>query len=149
MRDVPNKMQKEMNRIRARFHSNCAICSPSNDRNLGLEFSLSEDGDVLAIFNCDQVFQGYTGCLHGGVISSLLDAAMTNCLFAHGVAAKTARLDIRFRHTVKTRETATIRAWLERSLRPLHVMKAELVQNKQIKATAMGKFIEQPDFADG
>jgi acyl-coenzyme A thioesterase PaaI-like protein len=35
--------------------------------------------------------------LHGGVISSILDGTMTNCLFAHGTVAVTAELRVRFR----------------------------------------------------
>lgn len=129
--------------LRAQAHSNCVVCSPSNDRGLRLQFSASEDGSVQARFDCDQAFEGYTDVLHGGTISSLLDGAMTSCLFAHGHPGVTAELTIRFRHPVRTGKPATVRAWIERCSPPLYVLKAEVVQNGQTKATASGKFMEQ------
>jgi len=65
-------------------HPNCIVCSPRHRCGFRLEFVLSEDGSVHAKFDCSKVFEGYPGLVHGGVISSLLDGAMTNCLFAHG-----------------------------------------------------------------
>ena len=126
------------------MHTNCVVCGPANKRGLGLEFSLSQDGAVEAVFDCDEVFQGYEHVLHGGVVSSLLDGAMTNCLFAQGCCAVTAELNVRFRHPVVTGRDATVRAWVERSTAPLHILKAEVVQEGQVKATASGKFMDQP-----
>jgi len=126
-------------------HINCIVCGPANKRGLGLEFSLSQDGAVEAVFDCDEVFQGYEHVLHGGVVSSLLDGAMTNCLFAKGCCAVTAELNVRFRHPVVTGRDARVRAWVERSTRPLHILKAEVVQDGQVKATASGKFMDLPD----
>ncbi len=102
-----------------------------------------EDGSVQARFNCDKVFEGYANVLHGGVVSSLLDGAMTNCLFAHGHPGVTAELTVRFRHPVRTGEAVTVRAWIERCFPHLHVLRAELVQNGQLVATARGKFMDR------
>ncbi|MFC1588366.1 PaaI family thioesterase [Planctomycetota bacterium] len=134
-----------MSDIQKQAHPNCVMCSSSNDRGLGLKFILTENGRVQASFDCDKVFEGYNDCLHGGITSSLLDSAMTNCLFAHGHQAMTAKLEIRFRHQVNTGQIAIVRAWIERSLRPMYILKAELVQDKQVKVTATGKFMEQSD----
>ena len=90
--------QTELRETRAQAHSNCAVCSPTNSRSLCLKFAASDDGGVQARFNCDKAFEGYTGMLHGGVIASLLDGAMTNCMFAHCTPATTAELNVRFRH---------------------------------------------------
>lgn len=136
-------VQTELTRIRAQMHDNCVVCSHSNERGLGLEFALSEDGSVQAAFNCDKSFEGYADMLHGGVISSLLDGAMTSCMFAHGCATVTVQLNIRFRHPVVTNKLATVRAWIDRSSPPLYMLKAEILQDQQVKATAAGKFMEQ------
>ena len=85
--------------------------------------------------------------LHGGVVASVLDGAMTSCLFAHGHPGATAELTVRFRHPVRTGGVATVRAWIERCAPPLHMLRAELVQNGQIKATAWGKFIDRARIA--
>lgn len=69
----------------------------AREMNVPFLFYLAPDGAVEASFACNKVFQGYPATLHGGIISGLLDGAMTNCLFAHGHASMTAEINIRFR----------------------------------------------------
>ncbi len=69
--------QVDPRETRAQAHANCVVCSPANSRSLCLEFTASDDGGVQARFDCDQTFEGYTGMLHGGVIASLLDIALS------------------------------------------------------------------------
>ncbi len=111
-------------------HPGCFVCASANGNGLGLQFELTPCGVVEASFACQAVFEGYPDMLHGGIICTLLDGAMTNCLFAHGDAAVTAELKVRFRHPVN-------------SLRPLHELAAELVQEQQVMATANAKFLER------
>jgi len=132
----------DLTRIRAQEHANCMVCSPSSKSGLGLQFAVSEDGSVEATFGCDKAFQGYADVLHGGLISCLLDGAMTNCMFAHGLAPVTAELNVRFRHPVVIGQQATVRARIQRSSSRLHLVEAEIVQNRQVKATATGKFVK-------
>lgn len=136
--------ESELAKVRAQAHSNCIVCSPFNKRGLGLQFTVSEDGSVEATFSCDKPFEGYSNLLHGGVISCLLDGAMTNYMFAHGYLAVTAELNVRFQHPVFTGEPATVRAWIDRSSSRLYVLKAQVVQNQRVKATAVGKFVKYP-----
>jgi len=106
-----------------------------------------KDGGVQAHFDCDSAYEGFPGMLHGGVISCLLDGAMTNCLFAHGRRGITGELKVRFRHPVVTGQSTLVRAWIESSSPPFHVLKAELIQDQQVKARATGKFLEQAALA--
>jgi acyl-coenzyme A thioesterase PaaI-like protein len=129
--------------LRRHSHPGCFVCGPANGHGLGLEFRLGENGVVEAAFACQKVFEGYPATLHGGIICTLLDGAMTNCLFAHGHAGLTAELKVRFRHPVMTERPARVRAWIASSLRPLHELAAELVQGDQVMATARGKFLEK------
>jgi len=128
-------------------HPNCIVCSPHSQCGFRLEFVLSDDGSVQAKFDCSRAFEGYPGLLHGGVIASLLDGAMTNCLFAHGQQGITGELKVRFRHPVVTDRPAIVRAWIDRSIPPFHVLHAELMQDEWVKAKATGKFVERPHFA--
>jgi uncharacterized protein (TIGR00369 family) len=130
-------------------HSTCVVCGAANGYGLHLDFKSVVDGSVQASFACDEIFQGYSGVLHGGVVTSLLDGAMTNCLFAHGIPAMTAELTVRFRHPVVTGSRATAHAWIDRSCRVLHLLSAEIIQDGVVKATATGKFIECSDVATG
>jgi uncharacterized protein (TIGR00369 family) len=129
--------------MRDSMHPNCVLCGLANGRSLRLHFTVCDDGSVSALFGCHDVFEGYAGQLHGGVITSLLDGAMTNCLFARGISAVTAELNVRFRHPVVSGESATVRAWVERSSSPLHVLRAEIVQADKVRAAALGKFMER------
>jgi uncharacterized protein (TIGR00369 family) len=135
--------QAELTRVRGQAHANCVVCGPSSQRGFGLEFVVSDQGSVHAIFDCDKCFEGYAGVLHGGVVSCLLDGAMTNCMFAHGHEKVTAELTVRFLHPVATGEPATLRAWIACSRPRLHVVNAEIVQTGQVKATAVGKFMKK------
>jgi len=135
--------------IRSQAHSNCVICSPLNSRGLSLKFATSEDGSVEACFDCNAGFEGYAGWVHGGIIASLMDGAMTNCMFAQGVPVVTAELNVRFRHPVAIDKVATVRAWVDQSSPPLYLLKAEVAQAEQIKATACGKFIEHRHMGTG
>ena len=127
--------------LRARQHPSCVVCSPTHPFGLRLSFTLDADGIVAAQFECDPAFAGYRGLLHGGVISSLLDGAMTNCLFLHGQLALTARLNLRFRHPVQTGMPAVVRAWISDTSRGFFQMKAELLQAGIRKASADGVFM--------
>lgn len=126
--------------IRLTAHPNCVVCSPGNAFGLHLAFTLSEGGGVQADFNCAAIYEGFPGMLHGGVITSLLDGAMTNCLFSQGQVGVTGELKVRFRYPVATGRPATVRAWSEEASPPFHVLKAELIQDQQVKARATGKF---------
>ncbi len=76
--------------------------------------------------------------------ATLLDAAMTNCLFAQGCCAVTADLHIRYRLPVTSTSTCVVRAWVEHSTPPLFVLRAELTQECSVCATATAKFMERP-----
>ena len=124
-----------------RVHANCVICSPSNERGLGLAFEAIADGCVQAALCCANHLEGYRGYLHGGIIASLLDEAMTNCLLLHGRMGVTAELNVRFLGPVAVGGEVTVRAFIEEDHHPLFRLKADLLQEGEIKASARGKFV--------
>jgi len=97
---------------------------------------------VRARFVCSKSHEGFRDILHGGVISSLLDGAMTNCLFAHGIAAVTAELVVRFRHPIATGSPLTVVGRTSGSSPPLYVLDAEIIQDDTLMAVGKGKFME-------
>jgi uncharacterized protein (TIGR00369 family) len=127
--------------LRALAHPRCIACSPHSKSGLHLDFQDAGEGKVRATFDCATAFEGYPDCVHGGIISTLLDSAMTNCLFAQGHRAVTAELSVRFRAPVALNRVATTEARTTRDLFPLFLMEASLVQDGQTKATATAKFI--------
>jgi acyl-coenzyme A thioesterase PaaI-like protein len=86
--------------------------------------------------------EGYVGHLHGGLIAALLDGAMTNCLFSHGIRAVTGELVVRMIHPLRPDTTTMVRGWLERRLSPLYLLQAELRQDGHIAAKGRAKFMQ-------
>jgi len=125
-------------------HRHCCICGPTGILGLKAVFRQSDDGWTEATLTGSGPLQGYAGVMHGGIISLLLDAAMTNCLFAHGCAGVTARMEVKFRHPVVADGPVNIRAKLVSSSPPVHELKAELLQERQVKATATALFFAKP-----
>ena len=125
-------------------HPECVVCSSANARGLHMEFDIDDDGGVHATFQCEKSFEGYPGMMHGGVISSILDGAMGNCMFAHGQATVTVEMTTKFRHPIVTGQEATVSARITQSSHPLYILEAEISQNGKVKATAKGKYYDQP-----
>lgn len=111
---------------------------------LKVDYRVNPDGSVEGCFTGGPLFQGYDGMLHGGIIASLLDGAMTNCIFARGRVAVTAELNVRYRAPVAAGEEVTIRAWVDQSHSRLHQLRSELAQDNVVKVIATAKFMEKP-----
>jgi acyl-coenzyme A thioesterase PaaI-like protein len=111
---------------RLRAHPRCAVCSPANPASLGQDFALQPDGSVESVFAATAPFEGYSGLLHGGIAAALMDGAMTNCLFAHGVQALTAELTVRYREPITIPGNITTRATLTQTHGRLYLLRAEL-----------------------
>lgn len=122
-------------------HPYCFVCSESNPMGLALRYTLEPDGAVSGTFLGHCALEGYPGWLHGGVIAALVDGAMTNCLFANGVRALTAELQVRYLAPVMSAEPADIRAWLESSRHGLFQLRGEIRQGGIVKVRASSKFV--------
>ncbi|MCP4590585.1 MAG: PaaI family thioesterase [bacterium] len=121
-------------------HPSCLVCRGEHEGGLGLRFEAEADGSVVGHFACDASYQGYPDRLHGGVVSMLLDAAMTNCLFLQKIRAVTAKLSVRFRHPVRLGVDAVVRARIKETTPPLYILQAELVQEEETCARAEATF---------
>ena len=143
------RMEENLQHFREQTHAHCVVCGAHNARGLQLSFQASPDGSVRAVFEGRQILEGYVSTLHGGIICSLLDGAMTNCLAAHGHRALTAEMTVRFRRPVATGRPATIRAWIEDRGHRLYRMAADLQQGGRVMASATAKFMEHKSPDDG
>ena len=132
-----------LRQTQAAAHPFCFVCSGSNPMGLALHYSAQPDGSVAATFPGNRALEGYAGLLHGGVIAALLDGAMINCMFARGLAGLTVELKVRYHASVVAAETVSIRAWFEDDSHGLYQLRAELVQDGTVKASATGKFMER------
>ncbi|MBS1209516.1 MAG: thioesterase superfamily protein [Proteobacteria bacterium] len=120
-------------------HAGCMVCG--DDSLLGLKFQGGAEG-VETRLRASRLWQGYDRILHGGMICSLLDAAMTHCLFRHGVEAMTADLQVRFLKPVPCDTELQLRATLLEQRRNLYRLSAELADDTGILARAEARFIQ-------
>jgi len=107
---------------------------------LGLSFHATEQG-VKASLKLKPEWQGYSGALHGGMIATLLDAAMTHCLFHQGIEAMTADLQVRYLAPVPCPGRIEISARLAGQRRLVYELDAELRAGGVVKARAKAKFM--------
>lgn len=138
-------------------HAHCMVCGSrdNNQDSLELEFSQQLDGSVRAPFVVRPKHQGYSGLLHGGMTSTLLDAAMTHCLFTQGIEALTAELTVRFVAPISVGQTITVCAQLLGQRRGIYQLEALLlsglhiagqcIAGEQCLARATAKFIAPHD----
>jgi acyl-coenzyme A thioesterase PaaI-like protein len=137
----PAASQATLESLVAAEHAACLMCGPANALGLRLKFRVQPDGSVLAMFPCRAPFRSYPETLHGGVISALLDAAMTNVLFSIGVVGVTAELTVRFLSPVALGHGVVVRASIEKAAHPLFYVHAELEQDRKLMARASAKFL--------
>ena len=123
-------------------HADCIVCGSNNPNSLKLRFVRSGEG-VRTFFRASRILQGYEGLVHGGVISTLLDAAMTHCLFSQGIEAVTADLQIRFLEPVQSSDHLEICARKVSGRGRLHVLEAEMFREGQLLVRANGKFLQR------
>ncbi len=123
-------------------HRHCVICGDRNPLSLRLLFHPTNEG-VQARFQAHAGLQGYDGILHGGVIASLLDAAMTHCLFDRGICAVTVDLRIRYLLPAPCAALLDLKAWVISSKILLHHLKAEMACNGNVLASAEAQFMQR------
>jgi acyl-coenzyme A thioesterase PaaI-like protein len=126
-------------------HGECLLCGASDPWSLRLQFIPDGAGGVQTRFDAHPGLQGYDGIVHGGVIAALLDAAMTHCLFHHGISAVTGDLHVRFVQQVRIDATTDIRAWILSSAKRLHRLRAELVDGGSVAAWAEATFVARSE----
>jgi acyl-coenzyme A thioesterase PaaI-like protein len=139
---APDRAQIHLVNNQTEAHPFCFVCSGSNPMGLALRCEPQPDGGMSAKFLGNSALEGYSGLLHGGVIATLLDGAMTNCLFARGIRGLTAELRVRYHAGVAAAEEVWLRAWLEDDAHELFQLRAELKQGGAVKASATGKFMK-------
>ena len=93
--------------INTRDDHYCFGCGRLNPSGLHLKFYPLTDGTgVWATFTPERVHEGFTGMVHGGIVTAVLDEAMGWAVSAREIWAVTGRISVEFRAPVKVgRET--------------------------------------------
>jgi acyl-coenzyme A thioesterase PaaI-like protein len=80
----------------------CFVCGLLNPLGLHLVFENSAAGEVTAEFTVPEMYQGYPGVVHGGIVAAMLDELAARS-FMGGDPPRfmfTARLQVRYRKNV-------------------------------------------------
>jgi uncharacterized protein (TIGR00369 family) len=103
----------------------CFVCGQKNP--IGLKLNFTREGkEVKAEFTPGKSHQGWSGVVHGGIISSILDEAMSYAALFAGVNTITAKMQARFKRPVQTGEHLIITAHVTKKTRRLVEAKGEL-----------------------
>jgi uncharacterized protein (TIGR00369 family) len=81
---------------RRRIAHNCFACGADNPSGMHLKMRV-EDGTALVDFEANEVYQGFPGAMHGGILATILDEVMAWAIYAAGSWAVTAKMEIRYR----------------------------------------------------
>jgi len=122
------------------LHRNCFACGSTNGTGLGLKFYKHEDGTVFGNFFADPKFEGYSGIIHGGIVATLLDSAMTHCLLMEGIPALTGRLSIKYSIPIRTGTVVKLEAKIVDQFHEMFILEGRaLVDGKRV-ASAEAKY---------
>ena len=78
----------------------CFARGEDNPISLRLDFNLVDENTAEAYFEPKKVHQGYSGIMHGGLVTTLLDEAMAKVLELNEIVAVTAEINVRFKKAV-------------------------------------------------
>ena len=122
-------------------YSKCFVCGDKSEHGLRIRFLADEQG-AIAQYTAEERFQGYSGILHGGITSALLDEIMIKAVFAHNVTAVTAEMTVRFKKPIRTGDQLKLNARvLERRERVFTAAGELRRQDGELVASATGKYL--------
>jgi len=121
----------------------CFGCGPANPTGLQLEFLLAEDRATVCLTRVPERFDGHPGYLHGGIIATLLDEAMSKAVRARGLTAMTGRIEIDYLRPVPSCARLRMEGRIVRSEGRKHWTEARILNARGTAlAESKGLFIE-------
>lgn len=106
-------------------NQHCFACGPDNP--IGLKLTFREEHDTyVAKFTPGPEHQSYDGVMHGGLVSTLLDEIMGGYLYAKGLHAVTAKLEVRFRAPTPIAQELKVKGWIVGKKRTMYEMAGEI-----------------------
>ena len=128
----------------------CFGCGHANTTGLRLEFFLAGDGSVVSLPTLPDSFEGPRGFLHGGIVATLLDEAMSKSVRVKGFTAMTRHLDVEYLRPVPSGAPLRIEGRAVQSDGRKHHTEARILNAAGDElARAKGLFIEVKPRADG
>ena len=102
----------------------CFVCGQKNP--IGLKLHLAWDGKTASTeFTPDKLYQGWSGTVHGGILSCVLDETMNYAALFSGVNTVTAKMQTRFRNPAQVGKPLVVTARLTKKTKRLVEAQAE------------------------
>jgi uncharacterized protein (TIGR00369 family) len=140
------RMTKQDETLTAMAHSaqnRCFGCGPANPSGLGLEFFLTESQSVVSTPVVPPEFDGHPGYLHGGVIATLLDEAMSKSVRARGCISMTRHLEVDYLRPVPSSVPLRIEGRVTHNEGRKHWSEAKIMNERgTVLAHSKGLFVE-------
>lgn len=129
-----------MSKLKLEDDNQCFACGMENPDGLRIEWAI-EGLTTTAQFTPDRKYQGWKGIVHGGIIATLLDEAMTRlaCIIFQG--ALTAEMTVRYVAPAPIGQLLSIRGEIVSQRRNLIEMKATIHCDDTLIAHSIGKAI--------
>jgi uncharacterized protein (TIGR00369 family) len=104
---------------------------------------LASDGAVVSLPVVPETFEGHPGFLHGGIIATLLDEAMSKAVRVLGTPSMTRKMEVEYLRPVPSGAPLRIEGRVVRSEGRKHWAEAVIVDGEEIVlARGNGLFIE-------
>lgn len=134
-----------MTAMRARTQNCCVVCGQENLYGLRIQNVQERDGSVSAEWQPTVNWEGFEGIVHGGIVSTVLDEAMSKAVAGMKHETLKAELRVRFRRPVRTGEHVRIRGWVVKKTKRLVKTEATLTSADGCERPhAWAGFIELP-----
>lgn len=134
----------QLAKLRDQHHPHCYACTHPDHH---LEFELGAPETFIGRITPSNNLCSYPDIVHGGIISLLIDEAMTCCLMAHGILGMTAELTLRYQQSVELNQELEIHTRVTRCRPPLYQVNSQLKQNGEVRVTAHAKFMQKKSIA--
>jgi acyl-coenzyme A thioesterase PaaI-like protein len=122
----------------------CFVCGTHNPTGLRIKFTHDSDG-VSAPWIPAVGWESFQGTIHGGIISTVLDEAMSRAVIAQQWEALTADLRVRFRGRVCPGDELHVRGWVvEKQKRRIKTEARLSTKNGDERAHAWATFLVPP-----
>ncbi|HPT24962.1 MAG TPA: PaaI family thioesterase [Bryobacteraceae bacterium] len=108
-------------------YAGCFACGPDNPKGLHMAFNIPTPGRAEIQWTPSGPYEGYPGILHGGIVSTVLDEAMSKAVTSEVKLVMTAELKVRFRAPVESGVPLTVSGWIVKRGRRLIEAEASIV----------------------
>jgi acyl-coenzyme A thioesterase PaaI-like protein len=121
----------------------CFACGADHPHGLKLQFRADGGSAVIADWTPSNIWEGFQGIIHGGIVSTVLDEAMSKAVATAAKPALTCHLEVRLRRHVVPGESMVVRGWVvEKRKRRIRV-EADLRDRLNVeRAHAWATFLE-------